>query len=250
MKLSALFALLAMLFTLAAHASNACSPASLNGRYALTSRSDLSSPVAMAAVGLIDFDGHGHVYSVTTVSTGGVTVSGYTLSGTYTVNADCAFTQAAKDAAGLMVRAAGVVADAGQHIVLIGTDADTFATGDAFRLEQTTCHGLPAANYAARGLMLFSPNGPETHVSIVNADAAGNLLITDSTTNLGASISTGGSGAALLTVHADCSVNMTTGEGSSHYAGVVRVTDDEIDLYLVGTDPGTTVLYTALGAPR
>jgi hypothetical protein len=43
---------------------------------------------------------------------------------------------------------------------------------------------------------------------------------------------------------------MATSEGSSHYSGVVRVTDEAIDLYLVGTDPGTTVLYTAQGAPR
>ena len=63
---------------------------------------------------------------------------------------------------------------------------NTYATGDALRLERTTCDSLPAATYAARGLMLFSANGPETHVSTVLADAAGNLLITDSTTNLGA----------------------------------------------------------------
>ena len=81
-------------------------------------------------------------------------------------------------------------------------------------------------------------------------DATGNLVITDSTTNLGAAVSSGGSGTAQLVVHPDCSVSMATTDGSSHYVGVARVTDGHIGLYLVGTDPGITVFYTALGTPR
>jgi hypothetical protein len=84
----------------------------------------------------------------------------------------------------------------------------------------------------------------------VRSDAAGNLLITDSITNLGAAVSTGGSGTAQLVVHPDCSVTMATTDGSAHYVGVARVADGHIGLYLVGTDPGITVFYIALGTPR
>lgn len=250
MKVTTLWALLALLVTAAAHATVPCSQASLNGRYVISARSDVSAPEAMAQVGLVDFDGRGHMHSVATVSVDGVTVADYTLSGVYTVNANCALTQTAKDSTGATVHSAGVITAGGQHILLIGTDPDSFATGDALRLEQTSCRGVPAASYVARGLMLYSPAGPETHVSIVNGDAAGNLLITDSTTKLGSTVSTGGSGTALLTVHPDCTLGMVTAEGGSHYAGVVRVTDQRVDLYLLGTDRGTTVLYTALGTPR
>jgi hypothetical protein len=239
-----------LLIAATAHANMPCSEATLNGRYVITARSDLTSPVAVALVGLVDFDGHGHVRSVATRSQGGVTVSNYTLTGTYTVNANCAFTQSASNPSGSVEHAAGVIADEGEHLLFIGTEPNAYATGDALRLERTTCEGLPAATYAARGLMLFSPNGPETHVSTVSADAAGNLLITDSTTNLGAAVSSGGSGTARLLVHPDCSVAMVTTDSGSHYVGVARITDGHIGLYLVGTDPGITVFYTALGTPR
>jgi hypothetical protein len=250
MKTSALLGLLALLIAATGHANTSCSQATLNGRYVITSRSDLTSPVAVALVGLVDFDGQGHVRSVATMSQGGVTVSNYTLIGTYAVTANCAFTQTATNPSGGIEHAAGVIADEGEHLLLIGTEPKTYATGDALRLERTTCEALPAATYAARGLMLFSPNGPETHVSTVSADAAGNLLITDSTTNLGSAVSTGGSGTAQLLLHPDCSVAMATTDGSSHYVGVARITDRHIGLYLVGTDPGITVFYTALGTAR
>jgi hypothetical protein len=250
MWIRSLLGLLMLLSVATANAHAPCSQATLNGRYVLTSRSDLTNPVPVALVGLVDFDGHGHVRSVATVSQGGVTVANHTLEGTYTVNANCAFTQSASDPAGAIEHAAGVIADEGEHLLLIGTEPNAYATGDALRLERTTCESLPAATYAARGLMLFSANGPETHVSTVSADAAGNLLITDSTTNLGAVVSTGGSGTAQLVVHPDCSVNMATTDGSSHYVGVARITEGHISLYLVGTDPGVTVVYTALGTPR
>jgi hypothetical protein len=250
MKTAALLGLFALLSAATAHANMPCSQATLNGRYVITSRSDLTSPVAVALVGLVDFDGHGNVRSMATMSQGGVTVANYTLIGTYTVNANCAFTQTARNPSGSVEHAAGVIADEGEHLLLIGTEPNAYATGDALRLERTTCEALPAATYAARGLMLFSPNGPETHVSTVSADAAGNLLITDSTTNLGSAVSTGGSGTAQLVVHPDCSVAMATSDGSSHYVGVARIADGHIGLYLVGTDPGITVFYTALGTPR
>jgi hypothetical protein len=250
MRIRALVGLLTLLIGETAHAHAPCSQATLNGRYVITSRSDLTSPVAVALVGLVDFDGHGHVRSVATMSQDGVTVANRTLIGTYTVNENCAFTQTASDPTGAVEHAAGVIADEGEHLLLIGTEPNAYATGDALRLERTTCESLPAATYAARGLMLFSPNGPETHVSTVSADAAGNLLITDSTTNLGATVSTGGSGTALLRLRPDCSVTMATTDGSSHYVGVARIADGHIGLYLVGTDPGITVFYTALGTPR
>jgi hypothetical protein len=250
MRISALLGMLTLLSAATANAHAPCSQATLNGRYVITSRSDLTTPVAVALVGLVDFDGQGHVRSVATMSQGGVTAANRTLIGTYTVNANCAFTQTASDPSGAIEHAAGVIADEGEHLLLIGTEPNAYATGDALRLERTTCESLPAATYAARGLMLFSPNGPETHVSTVSADAAGNLLITDSTTNLGAAVSSGGSGTAQLVVHPDCSVSMATTDGSSHYVGVARVTDGHIGLYLVGTDPGITVFYTALGTPR
>lgn len=86
-------------------------------------------------------------------------------------------------------------------------------------------------------------------MSTVRADAAGNLLITDSTTNLGAVVSTGGSGTAQLQIRPDCSISLSTTDGSAHYVGVARITEGHIGLYLVGTDPGITVFYTALGTP-
>ena len=122
MRNPALLGLLTLLIAATGSAHAACSPATLNGRYVITSRSDLTSPVAVALVGLVDFDGHGHVRSVATLSQGGVTVANHTLIGTYTVNANCAFTQSATDPTGAIEHVAGVIADEGEHLLLIGTE--------------------------------------------------------------------------------------------------------------------------------
>ena len=61
MKISALLGLLALLIATTANANMPCSQATLNGRYVITSRSDLTSPVAVALVGLVDFDGRGPI---------------------------------------------------------------------------------------------------------------------------------------------------------------------------------------------
>lgn len=250
MKLGALLGLIALLAAVpAAYAREPCSLASLNGRYVITSRSEFTDRMPTAAVGLVDFDGRGHVHEVSTVSSGGVPVLNYTLNGSYTVSAGCAFTQTATNVVGAAAHTAGVISEEGDHVIFISTDPDDFATGDAWRLDRTTCHALPATRYAASGLMLYSRNGPETHVSVVNADEAGRLTITDSTTDLGARVSTGGTGTAQLLVHPDCTLAMSTSDGSSHYLGVARVEDHSIELYLIGTDPGTTVVFSAIGTP-
>ncbi len=75
MRISALLGLLTLLVAATASARAPCSPATLNGRYVLTSRSDLDTPVAVALVGLVDFDGRGNFHSVATMSQGGVTVA-------------------------------------------------------------------------------------------------------------------------------------------------------------------------------
>src|SRR5580704_11698366 len=117
MRSSALLGLLTLLIAATASAHAPCSQATLNGRYVITSRSDLGTPVAVALVGLVDFDGHGHMRSVATLSQEGVTVANHTLIGSYTVNANCAFTQTASDPTGAVEHLAGVIADEAEHLL-------------------------------------------------------------------------------------------------------------------------------------
>ena len=117
---------------------NVCSVATLNGSYGIQSTGSIVAfgPIGpIAEAGTITFDGAGGVSQVTTVSLGGQILPNRTsLSGSYTVNADCT-----GDAAVILPVPGGtttstshfVIVDHGKEIRLVNTGTGRVIVGNA-----------------------------------------------------------------------------------------------------------------------
>ena len=66
-----------------------CSNASIKGGYGLSCEGTVVGVGPLAVIGVLTADGKGNISGVETLSVNGVITSGVTLTGTYTVNADC-----------------------------------------------------------------------------------------------------------------------------------------------------------------
>jgi hypothetical protein len=66
-----------------------CSNASLKGSYGASCEGTIVGVGPLAVIGVLTADGDGNISGVETLSVNGVITSGVTLTGTYTVNADC-----------------------------------------------------------------------------------------------------------------------------------------------------------------
>ena len=66
-----------------------CSNASLKGSYGASCEGTIVGAGPLAVVSVLTADGDGNISGVETLSVNGVITTGVTLTGTYTVNADC-----------------------------------------------------------------------------------------------------------------------------------------------------------------
>ena len=90
----------------------------------------------VSAVGRLTFDGNGNSVNPFTLSINGVIAKGI-LTGTYTVNSDCASTLTLSDGTGTPTHYDMVVAPDGRSFNWIETDAGTVFSGTARRLKHT-----------------------------------------------------------------------------------------------------------------
>ena len=117
------FFALALLAVPAARA-NGCSAATLSGTYADQDNGTIIGVGPFAGVNLDTFDGHGRMTSKGVSSVNG-TVSPGSAAGTYQVNPDCTGTYSVHDAHGDTFDAFFVIADGGNELRIVITDAGT-----------------------------------------------------------------------------------------------------------------------------
>lgn len=112
--------------------ASSCSNATLNGSYGASGPgwsvsgadgSPLATPQPRTVAALVVADGAGYASFYQTQQGG----TQNTLSGTYTVNADCTFTTTRTDAAGAVSHQAGILVDGGQKAFLVTTDGSLVA---------------------------------------------------------------------------------------------------------------------------
>lgn len=109
-----------------------CMSGSLVGSYGF-SRNGTAAPGPVAAVGSIEFDGHGNLSGSDTTSANG-TIIRRTFAGTYTVNPDCTGSFTATFISGTPGRVANtdfVIVDDRRGLLLIGTNPGEIIVGTA-----------------------------------------------------------------------------------------------------------------------
>jgi hypothetical protein len=113
-----------------------CSVATLNGTYVFASdgvqiRGQDRVPFANAGIDV--YDGAGEVKGVFSSSFNGEIAQNFTLSGTYTVNANCTGTYTATDSTGFVVHFDLFIAPDGSHFTFVQTDPGFVTAGSERR---------------------------------------------------------------------------------------------------------------------
>jgi len=118
------FFALALAMVPAAQASDRCSTSTLTGSYADQDNGTIIGVGPFAGVNLDTFDGRGHL-TIRGVSSLNGSVSPGTSTGTYQVNSDCTGTYSVSDSYGDTFTAFFVIADGGNELRIVITNAGT-----------------------------------------------------------------------------------------------------------------------------
>ena len=235
--------------------AGACSDATLNGTYASLASgwtllaadgSALPVPSPRSAVALFTYDGAGGLTGSISSNAGG-TVGHSTVTGTYTVNADCSGTLTQTNASGASTKQQLVITGGGSEFYELDATTDHVSSAERVLLPSGPCSNASlsgkysywtngSALQAADGTPLPSPL-PQMFIGTVNADGAGHTTAT-------ATVNTGGTvtqelRTATYSIKADCTATFTVnspGLPDTHREGVV--TGGGTGMYLIGTDPG------------
>ena len=114
------------------HAQPTCTDASLHGSYGYSFDGTVIGIGPTAGSGVITFDGTGQMSDADTLSLNG-TIIPRTLTGTYTVQANCTGSVTLEVSTGDLFHLAFVSVDSGRELRFIQTDAGTVITGAAIR---------------------------------------------------------------------------------------------------------------------
>jgi hypothetical protein len=106
-----------------APAARGCSNASLRGSYGLHATGTLLEVGPFAAVGVFSFDGSGHLVGTLTSRINGNTFSRESLTGTYSVTADCFVTDRWDFVSGETSEHESVIVDRGNGYFILNTTA-------------------------------------------------------------------------------------------------------------------------------
>lgn len=124
------------------HADGGCSPASLNGTYAVGRQGTIvgslgtpfpAPPFPFAEAGIATFNGAGTFFGKTTVNADGFVLTP-TFTGSYTVNPDCTGTVTVNSSLGINLHNAIVVANGGQRYIETQTDQWAVVEGRVERI--------------------------------------------------------------------------------------------------------------------
>ena len=248
------------LVPLALNAQCTLGNATLHGSYIVSGGGTVVGVGSLTAVGVHTWDGHGTTVATYTASVNGSIISGITVTGTYSVNADCS---------GFLTESDGshynfVVSPNGNSATWIRTDAGTVLIGTETRLKNREEAGIPAAavplsssaqcplgNATKHGTYLVSGTGTIVGVGPISAageityDGQGNSIATV-TLSVNGTIHSGVTVTGTYTVNSDCTGSHSESDGA-HYDFVV--TPDGNTASWIEVDSGTVVSGTEIRLP-
>ena len=168
-------------FVAAGPAAASCSNASLTGIYGIISSGTNTSGAQAAGVYQVDSDGSGGLTGTGTQSTNG-TILSLTLTGTYSIAANCTGTITLQDQLNDVVHFNIMLDNASAGFEMIRTDPGFTASGEAYALDTTICglSGKPAV-YAKHldGHVVGTTKIPVSIVGRLTPDGNGNVSAID-----------------------------------------------------------------------
>lgn len=233
--------ILVAVFALSLAAWGSCSNANIKGNYGYAGTNTDTSGNLAASLGHITANGKGTFTGTQTQSVAG-TVSTTTVTGTYTVNADCTgsgtITRKGKNASNYDL----TVLSGGKRIQTVDTDSGVIGTSYAEAQGSATCTkaGVKGA-FGVQATGAFITIGPVAFNGLLTLDGAGNLSGTESGSVAG-QIFSQQSVSGTYTVKSNCTGTLTfqvSGQQAQHASLVV--VNGGAGMILLETDSGTVV---------
>lgn len=229
--------------------------ATLHGTYIVSGTGTVIGVGSLTAVGLHTWDGHGNTVATYTASVDGNIYPGTTVTGSYSVKADCTGSLTESDGSHYNF----VVSPNGNRATWIRTDTGTAINGTETRLRNREETGTafaevplassaqcPLGNATKSGTYLVSGTGvivglgPISAVGEITYDGSGNSIATVTLTVNG-TIHSGVTVTGTYTVNSDCTGSHSESDGA-HYDFVV--TPDGNTASWIEVDSGTVVSGT------
>ena len=202
----------------------------------------LPGDVPEATVGLITLDGKGNLSGTETASDGG-TITTFSVSGTYTEEANCTGTAQITPSGGTAQNFNTVVVNSGKEVLLLETDNGSLAGGNAQAAPATCSNGSLKGVY---GYFHGRPGGIDgTAVNAIlgqfDADGAGNLTSGSFTWNEGNGVISTGTFTGTYSIAKNCTGSLTfsnedDGSGSAVHFNVAL--ESSKGFQIIQTDNG------------
>jgi hypothetical protein len=233
--------------------------ATLHGIYIISGAGTVLGIGSLTAVGVHTWDGQGNTLATYTASVNGSIYPGITVTGSYSVNANCTASLTESDGSHYNF----VVSPNGNTATWIQTDTGTVLSGTETRLRNREEAGMAAAvrlastaqcplgNATKHGTYLVSGTGtivgvgPISAVGEITYDGQGNSIATV-TLSVNGTIQSGVTVTGTYTVNSDCTGSHTESDGS-HYDFVV--TPDGNRASWIEVNSGTVVSGTEVRLP-
>lgn len=222
-----------------------CTLATVNGNYAVATAGQQAGAYQVAVFRMTS-DGNGNLTGAGSESINGTISSNVTMTGTYTVSANCAFTSTITDSIGNTVNISGAISQAGAQILGVSTDAAVLQY-TAYRQHLTSCTVANAAgNYTFQVQGLSSAFGPSLQTGQLSVDSTGKG-VSSAVANFSGTVVTLTS-KAIFSVNSDCSftsiAKYSNGTTSTSFGVAGIYQNDVVSLY-IGTIPGSVALGVA-----
>ena len=240
-----IFCLVIVFFSLvlSMHATS-CNQDTVNGTYASSAIGQLGKGYG-ATLFLVNNDG-GSFSGAGAENFNGTPNANATISGTYSVNADCTFTRTATDNLGNTLHISGSIFGNGAEMVGISTDAGTAVQWTSYRLKKTQCTEASAkGTYAEEVQWPLTPAGPalQTLQLTVSSKGAksGSWVI-----NFNAGTIESGTITGTDSMNSNCTFTSIsyTSLGTSHWFGVGGITQNGVASLMIDVDSGLVGLAT------
>jgi hypothetical protein len=231
--------------TLAMHAVT-CTQATLKGTYAVANIGSIAgSPGYGDLLFLETYDGVSAFTGSGVENVNGTVSFGVTITGTYSVSADCAFTRTSTDSLGNTINVAGSVIQNGGEMAGLSTTTGTELQFTAYKQHKTACTNAIPGSYVFAGQGPSTPHGPQL--------ASGQFKLTSKGTDSGSFVSNfngkefDGTFTGTESVNPDCTFTSTTTYSTGnteHRFGVHGIGQGGVKSLTIVTDSGWVELTT------
>ena len=240
-----------------ASAQGRCSVATLKGSYGLVEQGTVVMDIGMpglppfpfptANVAIVTYDGAGNLSATYRAMFGGVPLPPGSVTGTYTVGADCSYTDTVPS---VMMQRAGTITGDGtnQEVHTISTVSWVVATGIRRRITTGHCSvGDLKGEYLLASQGVVGPpdaRQPVAGVGLITYNGRGNFYGNETVNIAGTPLQNPFTGT--FVVNADCSVSGEVLDmiGTAHLTGVLVGQGANQEVRFLITDPGTVIVGT------